>query len=324
MIRARVGLSSLLTAAAAAALTTTFTASSVAHADEMATCVKASEVGQSLRDEGKYLRAREKFLVCSRDVCPSVVRRDCAGWLTEVDGSLPSVVISATDSGHDVSDVKVTIDGTAVAGKLEGKPIPLDPGAHALRYEHAGQPPVDDQIVVRAGEKNRLLKVSFGSVAPLAPAMKPGTPAPPPVQQARPASPIAYVLGGVGVVGLVGWAYFGVSGKADVDSMRSSCEPNCSSSAVSHAKTKLALADVGMAVGIAGVVSGGIVFFATRRSGPSGPSGPEAPPKDEPEEEEGFLRHFDVKPVFVGSGTNRSGVGGSSVGGGVGTFSGRF
>jgi hypothetical protein len=279
-----------------------------ARADEMATCVKASEVGQSLRDEGKYRRAREKFLVCSRDVCPSVVRRDCAGWLLEVDSSLPSVVISATDSGHDITDVKVTIDGTAVVGKLEGKPIPLDPGAHTLHYEHAGQPAVDDQIVVRAGEKNRLLKVSFGSVAPPPPAT-PTTTRPPPavVQTSKPASPVAYVLGGVGVVGLVGWAAFGSIGVSDVHSLRSSCAPGCSSSAVNHAKTDLVLADVGLAVGAAGIVSGVVVFFATRRSGPS---------SVEPESDDdiGLLKHFDLRPTASASG----------IGGGVATFSGRF
>ena len=268
------------------------TVSRSARADELATCVKASEVGQSLRDEGKYLRAREKFLVCSRDVCPAVVRRDCVGWLTEVDTSLPSVVISATDSGHDVSDVKVTIDGTPVVGKLEGKPIPLDPGAHALHYEHAGQKPIDDQIVVRAGEKNRLVKVSFGTVpsaAPLAAAGAPGA-APVVVPQAKPPSPVAYVLGGVGIVGMIGWAYFGLTGTSDAHTLRATCAPNCSTSAVSHVNTKLALADAGMAVGIAGIVSGGIVFLATRRGGPSAPD-------SEPEpEEEGFLKHLDVHP----------------------------
>jgi hypothetical protein len=265
-----------------------------AHADELSTCVKASEVGQTLRDEGKYLRARENFAVCSRDVCPGIVRRDCTGWLLDVEKSLPSVVISATDGGHDITDVKVTIDGVAVAGKLEGKPISLDPGAHALHYEHGGQPALDDQIVVRAGEKNRLVKVSFGTLAPPLAPTTPPLPAnkPTTVPAGKPPSPLAYVLGGVGVVGLVGWAYFGVSGDADVHNLRSTCGQlhDCSDASVSSARTKLVLADVGMGVGLAGVVAGGIVFFATRRSGPSS-----AQPQSD--DDIGWLRHLELHPT---------------------------
>ena len=152
--------------------------------------------------------------------------------------------------------------------------------------------------------------MSFGTVAALAPAAPPPVNRPALVPAGKPPSPLAYVLGGVGVVGLVGWAYFGFRGDADVHDLRDTCGQlhDCSDSSVSSARTKLVLADVGMGVGIAGVIAGGIVFFATRRSGPS--SVP--PPSDH---DIGFLRHFDLHPTAATNG---------SIGGGGGTFSGRF
>ena len=147
-------------------------------ADEVATCVKANEQAQSLRDEGKYKRAREQLLVCTRDVCPGIVRKDCMQWLSDLDASMPSVVINAKDAGgRDLVDVKVTVDGQPLTEKLDGKPIAIDPGEHAFHYEAAGAPPVDDKILLHAGEKNRVLAVKLGA-APATP--PPPAPRPPP------------------------------------------------------------------------------------------------------------------------------------------------
>src|SRR5215470_4150062 len=75
-------------------------------------CIEASEQGQQLRDEGKLIKAREKFLTCVRDTCPGMIRKDCTEWLAGVDANLPSVVVSARDeSGHDVTTVRVLLDG---------------------------------------------------------------------------------------------------------------------------------------------------------------------------------------------------------------------
>src|SRR5260221_6978808 len=96
------------------------------RADEVATCVKAAEQAQSLRDEGKYRKAGEQLLVCSRDVCPGVVRKDCVQGLTELDGSMPTIVITARGgAGRDVVEVKVTLDGARLTERLDGKPIAI-------------------------------------------------------------------------------------------------------------------------------------------------------------------------------------------------------
>lgn len=84
----------------AAAIGLSFTAaSSMAHAaDTKADCIAAADQGQSLRDEGKYSRAREAFAKCARDVCPKVVAQSCNRWLHETDEGTPTVVLGAKDA----------------------------------------------------------------------------------------------------------------------------------------------------------------------------------------------------------------------------------
>jgi len=60
-------------------------------------------------------------VACSNPACPAVVKRDCDQWLTEMDASLPSVVVAARDAtGRDLVDVRVTIDGTVLTQSWDG------------------------------------------------------------------------------------------------------------------------------------------------------------------------------------------------------------
>jgi hypothetical protein len=136
-----------------------------AHADVQA-CLAASEKGQRARGAGKLREARDLFLVCGGEGCPSVVRRDCAQWQGEVIGMLPSVVFGAKDkSGRDLFDVTVSMDGELLVKKLDGKSIIVDPGPHTFKFEMAGSPPIIERALVKEGEKTRVIAVSFGEGA---------------------------------------------------------------------------------------------------------------------------------------------------------------
>jgi hypothetical protein len=132
------------------------------EAKTKAACLAAFDDGQKLRLDGKLGRAREQLLFCSRTECPALVREDCAKLVNDVNASQPTVVFAAKDDrGRDLVGVRVTVDGVTVAERLEGNPVELDPGAHRVRYEAAGLPPVDDEFVARAGEKLRRLDVTL-------------------------------------------------------------------------------------------------------------------------------------------------------------------
>src|SRR5580698_9599765 len=90
-----------------------------ARDDEKQACARASEDAQQLRSEGRPKEARDRLLVCARDTCPGIVRKDCTLWLAEVTAALPSVVVAAKDAqGQDVVSVKVTLDGEPFTDKV--------------------------------------------------------------------------------------------------------------------------------------------------------------------------------------------------------------
>ena len=167
-------------------LVCSLSAPALAAPDKVA-CIEAHEDAQKLRGENKLARAKEKLLVCAADACPSLVKLDCTKWLPEVDRDQPTFIVRAKQGRNDIADVRVLIDGVVVAKFLDGKAIPIDPGAHTLRLERAGDEPIEQQLVVASGEKNRLVKVVFAAPAVEAP--------PPPAPATR--GPLPWILTGV-------------------------------------------------------------------------------------------------------------------------------
>lgn len=220
-------------------------------AEEREQCASSAERFQQLRDEGKYRRAREQALVCARDVCPNAIKTDCGKWLADIDRDAPTVVFGARDGGKDVADVRVSMDGTVVAERLDGKPILVDTGEHTFKFERAGVVR-EEKVLVRAAEKARLLTVTFApeQVTPPPKIVKEPVPQPPSEKERESGSLVpAAIAGGIGVVALGSFAFFGIQGKSDVDDLQS-CKPNCLESDVDSARTKLRIADVSLGLGV--------------------------------------------------------------------------
>jgi hypothetical protein len=152
--------------------------------DEKKQCLAAAEAGQSQRDDGHYLAARQSFLTCSRDACPKVIARSCTQWLRDLVEVAPTVVLGAKDDqGNDLSDVKVTLDGQPFATSLDGKPVETDSGEHVFRFERQGSLPAEQKVVLRVGEKARVVTVVLHS------ASAPSTPEPPKSTPTEPEAP---------------------------------------------------------------------------------------------------------------------------------------
>jgi hypothetical protein len=245
-------------------------------------CIRAAEDGQAARDESRLLRARDLFTQCASRDCPSLVRHDCAGWLDEAEAQIPSIVLVARDAtGRDRTDARVTIDGLARQSTLAGSAIDLDPGLHLLRIEIEGSEPIDEQIVLSTGEKNRVVNVASALVRPA----KSLPPSPSPSFDARPARstsvpidkttadgrrlPLAtYLFGGAGIAALGVFGYFGIRGMADADHLRQTCAPDCSHADVNAVHARLVVADVALGVGVVSLAAAS--FFIVRAlAGPS-------------------------------------------------------
>jgi hypothetical protein len=230
-------------------------ASPVARAaDAVEACIRASNTGQEQRKAGRLSDAAQQFASCSRASCPAVVRRDCARWAEEVDLMTPTVVFAATDAqGGDRSDLRVFVDGGKVLDRLDGRPMPLDPGAHTIRYEAPGGIVSTREVDVRVGEKNRIVSMRLETPAP--PRREVVVPAAPP---SRPVPVLTWALGGVALVGLGVAGYFDFSAIGDVNSLRGSCNGRCEPSQVDTVDRKYAIA--GVALGTS-VIAAGIALY---------------------------------------------------------------
>lgn len=231
-----------------------------ARADEVDACVDGADKAQQLRDQAKLIEAREQLIACASASCPSAVAKQCAKWLQEVDGAIPTIALRVRSSaGADVADAEVTLDGAPRPGALEGKPIAIDPGSHTFAFKR-GDETAESTIVVRAGEKNRLVDVTL--VAPASTVVVAPPPQPVMVERGFHFPWTTGVFLGVAAASFVGTAALVAIASSDASSLRSTCAPTCAVSDVDAAHTKLVAANVTLGVGIASVALAAIFLIA--------------------------------------------------------------
>jgi hypothetical protein len=228
-----------------------------ARADDpvKASCLEAFESGQRRRLAGELIESRASLQVCSRSECPDVVVRACARWLREVDDAIPTVILGARDaSGDDVRGARVLVDGQLAQRGLTGKPLEIDPGQHVFRFE-AGAQHVESRLVINAGEKNRLVRVTLGDGD--------AGPAAPRASRASRAAP--WVLGGVGAALLTAGVVVDIAGSIELDDLHDRCNGLCSTSEVDATRTQLIVGDTLIVVG-AVTVGAAALWLALRPS----------------------------------------------------------
>ncbi len=236
-------------------------APSIAHADSKKECAQSYAAGQKAMRSGALTKARDELKVCSRDECLPLVRKDCVSWLDDVNASIPSIVIAVKGlDGSETFDVKLSINGKLVTSKLDVKAIEVDPGTLKLKFEIDGAAPIEQEVVLRQGQKNKLVEVSFAKSPPRdsdqpTPSMTTG------MIEPRPKRPsiLPWVLGGAGLALAGGGAFFWFKSESDRTDLRDSCAPNCATGDTDDIKTGRLVGDVLMGLGVVAV--GAAVFW---------------------------------------------------------------
>lgn len=256
--------------------------------DAVQACAQAYEQAQVSRNAGKLKQAQEKLRVCVRDACPDFVRADCGQWLSEVSTEIPSVIFAAVGpKGNDLIDVKVSVDGELTTESLDGRALELDPGLHQIVFEYDGTR-VEQRLVVRQGEKNRLVRVEIVSEVDsdgdgvldahdecpneIGVAEHRGCPAPLVSLEPTSGSPNtlrwgAYAGWGVGAAGLATFGIFGAMGASaetkanDECPGRDVCTEEREKELIDGIESKFLVANIGLGVGIAGAIAGTVLFF---------------------------------------------------------------
>ncbi|MBX3219147.1 MAG: hypothetical protein KF795_01430 [Labilithrix sp.] len=227
-------------------------------------CIAAFDQGQRARSDRQLRRAEAELLVCTQETCPAVLRADCAGVLRSVQAAVPTIVLAADDGeGHDLTDVTVHVGAERVAEGLDGRAIELDPGTHDFRFERRGGAPVTVHVVLREGEKNRVVRASFAKAA--ASVTPPSLPAGDAEERAAKRPMAGYLVpAGLAALGVAAFAVAGVSRlsfDSDVDDMRSRCAPECTQAERADLSSTLVTANVALGVGIGAIVLAAASWF---------------------------------------------------------------
>jgi hypothetical protein len=186
--------------------------------------------------------------------------------------------------------VRVIADGSVVREKLDGLPIPLDPGEHDVRLELARAKPTTVHVLLPEGMKNRAIHVVFEAEGP-APHPRAGTDAVPPLGGATPgppppsapaerprASPLAYALTTLGGAGIGAYAFFQVRAVIESHHLRQTCAPDCPASSVGYVSDDVLASRVSLAGGLALGAAGAALFIfapwpSSRTTAAIGPTG---------------------------------------------------
>ncbi len=235
-------------------------------------CARAFEQSQRLRNAAQYLAATREVLKCTNPACGEALSEECGKIYSELQLATPSVVFGARDAqGRELTDVEVATDDSPTGAAIDGKPVPIDPGAHTFVFSAAGFEPVRETVVVRTGERFRPIAVTLerpraeggGATAQVA---RPMGEVGPPRASGVPLG--SYVLGGVAALGFGSFVGLRIWGGRDYDALARDCKPNCEASAVDSVKQKYVVSNIALAVGSAALVAGVTVYLASPKTSP--------------------------------------------------------
>jgi hypothetical protein len=228
-------------------------------------CAAANETAQDLRTSGKLQEARRKLAICTADTCPGPIREDCGQRLQELESAVPTIMFEAVDAvGHDLTSVRVVMDGHALAQQLGGTALEVDPGEHRFVFDSAGFQEASETFVIREGEHNRNLRVVLQAIA------SPSVGGPEGETQRW----LGLGLGGAGAAGLIVGTIFGLVSKSTYDhAFHDECGGNANDCSVQGAKdgetahSQAAIATVGFVAGAALLAAGAAFYFSAPHEG---------------------------------------------------------
>jgi hypothetical protein len=231
-----------------------------ALAFDRAACFDAATEGQSLRDGHRLIEARERFRVCAQDECPVSMKGDCATWLADVEKSLPTVVVSVrNETGTDLTDIVVLIDGRPFISMLDGKSMPIDPGPHTFRFARAGGDWIERQVVAVEGEKDMRISTVFPAPVERAETVRRSTAGP------NPRLTLAWALTGAGGAAVATGAVAGLTAVVNRNAAHCDADRRCDAGPLSAARTAAAVADVGFVAGGVLAAAGAALFLLPTR-----------------------------------------------------------
>jgi len=226
---------------------------------DVAACVQAHASGQREAKAGRIKAASELFASCvSQDGCPDAIRAECAEFYKDAERALPTLIFAALDEqGSDLIQVRVYSDDQVLTETLDGRPIAVDPGQHHFKFELPSSQVLESDVLVREGEKNRIVSMR----AKAAPKAATEEPASSPVANGGRKLPTSFwVASSIGAAGLVSFGAFAAIGHGKQSTL-DACSPNCAPSSRADfdaMRRDYLIADISLGVA---VVSAGVATW---------------------------------------------------------------
>ncbi|MFS8067380.1 MAG: hypothetical protein ACMG6S_13550 [Byssovorax sp.] len=181
-------------------------------------------------------------------------RDTAATEITALERRIGRLVLVATDLG---AGAAVTINGSAVPPERLGLPIAVVPGTKIIELTQPGAAARKYEVMVLAGEMKTVKVRSSSAAAP--------APVPVPVPVGGGVRVAGFVVAGVGVVGAVVLAVTAPLAQSKFSTLEQECGGvRCVDkkygSVIDSGRTLDTLSTVGLAVGVAGLVSGGLMI----------------------------------------------------------------
>lgn len=221
----------------------------------VASCIRAHESGQELRQAGHLLQGKAQLLQCAQEICPEIVRSECVSLLDELRVQIPSVVFRITVDGQSRPDVAAALDGIPIFAEVPTLAWDIDPGRHVFVFTHGDLEPIRQEVTITEGERLVPINVQFSTPKPVPPA------APPIYVEQRPIPTAVYVLSAAGILGLGSFVGFGLAARSKEDQLHWSCSPNCSPAQVDSVETRARIADISLGIGTAALVAAGTYYL---------------------------------------------------------------
>ena len=237
-------------------------------------CIDANGKGQDLAHDGMLSAARAQLQACAVSACPPLVRDDCVRRLDALDALQPSITFEAKDaSGNDLSAVTVTLDGAPFATKLDGRPLPADPGEHVFVFTAAGHRSVTRKLVLVERDQARRERVvlepdeAAAAPGPTAAGAKQASSTEPTSPQHEPGGMgtrrlVGLVSGGVGIAAVGVGAAFGLMTGAAWSAQKRDCASAASCADHAQAVNDHSTATTDGAIANAAFVAGGALLVA--------------------------------------------------------------
>ena len=248
-----------------------------------------SRLGECQVTEGKLVEGTEMLRKVLREPLPAnpspALSKAYERAQTVLDSAKPKIAgLTVSVTAPAGADLRLVVDGVAVANTLVDSELPADPGEHVVEASAPGYLKATARVTLGSADKKTVtlkLEVDPNAPAPTAINARPEAnaaaatqvkatqaAAPPPVAPAPPhKSPSrapAYVSWGVGLAGVGVGTAFGVmamKGKNDLDCQNDNCPPS-SAGAVDTAKRNGNISTIAFAVGGAGLVLGTVLYFS--------------------------------------------------------------